>query len=164
MKRTVQDYTFERKQYLKIIVLKDEKSIPDSFCEDPPESSLLGSLECHLSQIVAARKGTLKNKDLSGPSASTKYGLITIRSEQVKEPVSTKTASSSRAALLATIPPAQSDCDTSSLNFDIGCRLVTIQSASVAAAAAAAAVAAENAAAAAAAEAAAKVPIARAVR
>ena len=75
-----QDYIFESKQYLKILVLNNESNIPAGDIEDQ-NSKLLGRTECLLSHIVGARGSSL-TKDLSG-TADSKRGQITILAEEL---------------------------------------------------------------------------------
>ena len=77
---------FESKQFLRIIVINNEKNVPSTFTEEVPDTDVLGWVDCQLGQIIGARKSTLK-KDLSGPSADKQYGQIEIVSEDLADGV-----------------------------------------------------------------------------
>ena len=81
-----QEYTFETKQYLQIIVLDidDPRNLPTSYVPNAAETDLLGRVECLLSEIVGARNSTY-DKDLTGSKAGRKYGRIRVQSEELAE-------------------------------------------------------------------------------
>ncbi len=86
MKRLLQDFTFESKQYLQIIVLDvdAEENLPTQYIQNADETDLLGRLECLLSEIVGARNSTYE-KELIGNRAGRKYGRIRVQSEELAE-------------------------------------------------------------------------------
>ncbi len=82
----IQDYTFESKQFLQIIVLDvdDERNLPTKYVKDADETDLLGRVECLLSEVVGARNSTF-DKDMTGNRAGRKYGRIRVQSEELAE-------------------------------------------------------------------------------
>jgi hypothetical protein len=84
-----QDYTFESKQYLQIIVLDvdDEKNLPTKYVKDAAETDLLGRVECLLSEVVGARNSTFE-KDLVGNRPGSKYGRIRVQWAELAESAS----------------------------------------------------------------------------
>ena len=81
-----QEYTFESKQYLQIIVLDidDPRNLPTSYVPNAAETDLLGRVECLLSEIVGARNSTF-DKELTGNRPGRKYGRIRVQSEELAE-------------------------------------------------------------------------------
>ncbi len=81
-----QEYTFESKQYLQIIVLDidDPRNLPTSYIPNAAETDLLGRVECLLSEIVGARNSTY-DKELTGSRPGRKYGRIRVQSEELAE-------------------------------------------------------------------------------
>ncbi len=83
---TLQDYMFESKQFIQLIVLDvdDERNLPTTYIKDAAETDLLGRAECLLSEIVGARNSTL-DKEMAGNKEGRKYGRIRIEAEQLAE-------------------------------------------------------------------------------
>ena len=85
-KPSLQDFTFESKQYLQIVVLDvdGEGNLPTQYIPNAEETDLLGRVECLLSEIVGARNSTY-DKELTGNRAGRKYGRIKVQSEEIAE-------------------------------------------------------------------------------
>ena len=81
-----QDFTFESKQYLQIVVLDvdAEGNLPTQYVPNAEETDLLGRVECLLSEIVGARNSTF-DRDLTGNKPGRKYGRIRVQSEELAE-------------------------------------------------------------------------------
>ena len=82
----MQDYTFESKQFLQIVVLDvdDPTNLPTCYIPNADETDLLGRVECLLSEIVGSRNSTFE-RDLAGNKTGHKYGKIKIICEELAE-------------------------------------------------------------------------------
>jgi hypothetical protein len=81
-----QEYTFESKQFLQIIVIDvdDEKVLPTSV-KDVAEGSILGRVECLLSEVVGARSSTYDMQLTGNRAGKRKYGRIRVQSQELAE-------------------------------------------------------------------------------
>ncbi len=80
-----QDFTFESKQHIQIVVLnmESEVNLPTQYLPNDQDPNLLGRVECLLSEIVGARNTF--EKELTGNIAGRKYGRIRVQSEELAE-------------------------------------------------------------------------------